>query len=78
MISLPLVAIFLVAKCLTTVTAGGSDGFSVTDIAVTVTPVNWTHLSFDYQESVKIEDYNKVQYASIKFNVSIIIQIISP
>ena len=69
MISLPLVSIVLLANCLATVTAAG---FSLTGTPVTVTPVETVklQLSFDYQESVRTDDYSKVHNATIKYDVS--------
>ena len=73
MISLPLVSILLVAHCLTTVTAAN---FSFTGTPVTVTPFDGKHLSLEYNQSVNIENYKDVKGVTIKFEVSIIIQII--
>ena len=69
MISLPLLSILLLENCLTTVTAAGSEGFD-TGTPVTVTPVNGTHLSLDYQESVNIDDYDQVKDVLISIDVS--------
>ena len=83
--SLLLVSIFLVANCLATVTTSGSEDFKdnkrqekivtygtsfYTGTPVSVTPVDGTHLSLDYQKSVKIFDYNNVIDLSIRINVS--------
>ena len=57
MIGLPLVSILLLAECLAKVTA------------VTVTPVDGTHISLDYQNSV---NYNEVNYITIDIDVSIL------
>ena len=66
---MPLLAIFLVANCLASVTASGSPDF-YSGTPVTVTPVDGRHLSLDYQKSVNI-DYNQVKDVMIRINVSI-------
>ena len=58
MISFPLVSIFLVGSCLSRVTAYEPD---LTGIPVTVTPVDGTHLSFEYKQSVNIKDYSQLE-----------------
>ena len=67
MISLSLVSIFLLGSSLTRVTAEGLTGTSVR-----VTPVDGTHLSFDYKQSVNIEDYSQLEKVIIDIDVSII------
>ena len=68
MISLSLVSIFLVGSCLTRVTAYES---GLTGIPLTVTPVDGTHLSFDYKKSVNIKDYSQLEKVLIDIKVSI-------
>ena len=66
MISLSLVSIFLLASCLTRVTAYES---GLTGIPLTVTPVDGTHLKLDYQKSVNT-DYKQVKDVTIHIDVS--------
>ena len=67
MISLALVSIFLVGSCLTRVTASEPD---LTGTPVRVTPVDRTHLSFDYKQSVNIPDYSQLKKVLIDIKVS--------
>ena len=71
MISLSSVLIFLVANCLTRATA--TDDF-LTGKPVTVTPLNGTHLSLDYKDAVKIDNYKKVKWVVLDIDVSILSQ----
>ena len=68
MICLALV-LFLVGSFLTRVTASES---GLTGTPVRVTPVDGTHLSFDYKQSVNIEDYSQLEKVIIDIDVSII------
>ena len=68
MIFVSLVSIFLGGICLSRVTASGN----ITEIPVRVTPVDGTHLSFDYKQSVNIKDYSQLENVLIDFKVSVI------
>ena len=69
MISVSFVSIFLVGSCLSRVTASEPD---VTGTPVRVTPVDGTHLSFDYKQSVNIKDYSQLENVIIDIAVSTI------
>ena len=68
MIFVSLVSIFLGGICLSRVTASGN----ITEIPVRVTPVDGTHLSFDYKQSVNIENYSQLKKILIDIYVSTI------
>ena len=72
MIFVSSVSIFLVGSCLSRVTASGNS----TEIPVTVTPVDGSHLSFDYKQSVNIKDYSQLEKVLVDIWVSTIRKIV--